>query len=372
MLKFTDKRGNTIYAYQHPARLNIYIDFGSHSGCTVFLAGGAWCAGSSQVRIWGDNACLFVGDSVLGDVNLVLSQGACCYIGNRVFMVANARGQRIRVKGDKVVLLGDDCLLSEDIDIVTTDGHRIYDKDTCKWVSGNRSVFLGDHVWLGRSSSILKGSCISSGSMLGFGSVLAGRWIQSHAVAAGSPARVLAEDRIWSCENTLFSGEISATQQEMEKGTFEHDATTVIRPCNLEHTLKEIGSSHEKIKFLYDVLYLRAEHNRFAWNAEDVTAAADVVIPYGNSFERLLEETRLKEERWLSFPTFTQDEIRCIKLLALWKHRHWIWWQYQRCALMRRVTWGKKKRKYQEKKLHYRERLRRIEACKNMMQSYLR
>lgn len=40
MLKFTDKRGNTIYAYQHPARLNIYIDFGSHSGCTVFLAGG--------------------------------------------------------------------------------------------------------------------------------------------------------------------------------------------------------------------------------------------------------------------------------------------------------------------------------------------
>lgn len=25
MLKFTDKRGNTIYAYQHPAKLNIAV-----------------------------------------------------------------------------------------------------------------------------------------------------------------------------------------------------------------------------------------------------------------------------------------------------------------------------------------------------------
>ncbi len=67
------------------------------------------------------------------------------------------------------IIIGNDGLFSFDIWLRTSDPHLIYDIKRKKRINYSKSIFVGDHVWLGQRCLILKGSQIGSGSVVGGG-----------------------------------------------------------------------------------------------------------------------------------------------------------------------------------------------------------
>lgn len=75
----------------------------------------------------------------------------------------------------KHCFIGDNCMFSFDILIRNSDHHLIYDCENNKRINPTKSVFIGDHVWIGQLVNILKGTRIDSGSIVGASSVVAGK-----------------------------------------------------------------------------------------------------------------------------------------------------------------------------------------------------
>lgn len=63
------------------------------------------------------------------------------------------------------IIIGRDCLLSYGICMRTADLHIVYDCNTKKRINYSKSILNGDHVWIGQSALILKGSRIGSGAI---------------------------------------------------------------------------------------------------------------------------------------------------------------------------------------------------------------
>lgn len=92
-------------------------------------------------------------------------------------------------------------MIAESVYITNTDGHPIYD------ASGNRlnkgkSTYIGDHVWIGRGSEILKGVKIYSGSIIGARSVVT-KDTPSNSVSVGNPSRTIMNGVTFSRQTTL-------------------------------------------------------------------------------------------------------------------------------------------------------------------------
>lgn len=369
MLKCTDERGNVIYARRHPAELNIHIDFGQHSGCAVYLAPEAESWGCTSIAVRGDGATVFVGNAKLGDLAVEVHEHAVCYIGNDTTMHTKARPQRLRISPHAAIFIGDDCVISENIDMSVLDWHPIYDADSGNRVNGSRSIFIGDHIWLGRNTSILKGSRMASGGILGLGAILSGKYCPPNSIYAGVPAKMLGVGKFWG---RVEAGQ-SATEQEREMGIFEYDADVVIRPCDIDCTLKSLATSHEKMAFLYDVFYCKHEHNRFAWDEETANACDGTVITYKDSFETHVTGVTTVYKNWTSpllrapWAYLGDDALGVAQLQALWLKRHSIRWRYWRSVFMRSISHGKRKNKYGEKEARYRYLMSQIDAYEKMM-----
>ena len=140
----------------------------------------------------------------------------------------------------------------------------------------------------------------------------------------------------------------------IKQGIFEHDSSVVIRPCDIDYTLKSLKSASEKIAFLYDTFYLKAEHNRFAWNEEEAYATDGRHIPYQDSFSQHISQEGVKLQRLTSFPGQIIYDPKGFELWALYNRRYSIFLKYWYCVFMRTISRGRRKLKYKEKKAHYR------------------
>ena len=70
----------------------------------------------------------------------------------------------------KEIKIGEGVILSWDCLIMDTDFHQIYKENTL--INEDRSIEIGNRVWIGARSLILKGSSIPDGSVIAAGSVV--------------------------------------------------------------------------------------------------------------------------------------------------------------------------------------------------------
>lgn len=97
----------------------------------------------------------------------------------------------------KHCFIGDNCLFSFGIWIRNADPHLIYNcEDDCR-VNLSKSVFIGDHVWIGQSAMILKGTEIDSGSIIGAMSLVSGKKIPHNQIWAGNPCSFIKKGIFW-------------------------------------------------------------------------------------------------------------------------------------------------------------------------------
>lgn len=117
--------------------------------------------------------------------------------GNEIKIGNNTRinGADFIVHNGTKVEIGTGCLFSTSIDVRTIDSHFIFNSDGER-INPDRDIYIGNHVWIGRMVSILKGSQIEDGSIIGSMSLVSG-FIPKDVIAVGVPAKVIKEKITW-------------------------------------------------------------------------------------------------------------------------------------------------------------------------------
>jgi len=98
---------------------------------------------------------------------------------------------------DESLSIGDNCLFSWGIKARTSDGHSIVDLVTNRAINLPKDIVIADRVWVGEDVSFLKGSKISSDSVVGSRAVVTKPFEESHVVVAGFPAKVVKKNIKW-------------------------------------------------------------------------------------------------------------------------------------------------------------------------------
>lgn len=95
--------------------------------------------------------------------------------------------------------IGKDCMFSHHIRIFTTDMHSILDDNGVR-INKAEDILIGNHVWIGMGATILKGSHLPDGSILGAGSVYSRKYIDNNCIYVGNPAKKIKDQINWSRE----------------------------------------------------------------------------------------------------------------------------------------------------------------------------
>lgn len=82
---------------------------------------------------------------------------------------------------EKNITIGANCLFSWDILIMDTDWHKIIDEHK-NTINKPAPVFIGNHVWIGCRTTVLKGVKIADGSVIAAGSTITKSITESNAI----------------------------------------------------------------------------------------------------------------------------------------------------------------------------------------------
>lgn len=153
--------------------------------------------GKIWINVYGDNCCVEIGDGLSVDQDLNIAIGANSSTYGKVVNCSIKIGSGTYIGSTRIVLVnsytnvsvGSNCMFSFDITLYQTDMHPIYEFGTDKIVNISRSMIIGDRTWLGKGVSVLKNSIIPNGCIVGWGSVVSGKFTVPNSIICGNPAR---------------------------------------------------------------------------------------------------------------------------------------------------------------------------------------
>lgn len=95
------------------------------------------------------------------------------------------------------IVIGENCMLSRDISINTTDFHSIIDMNLNKKTNPDKNVLIGNHVWIGNRVYVNKDATIGANSIVAAKSVVPGKFFEENSIIGGIPAKVIKEGVTW-------------------------------------------------------------------------------------------------------------------------------------------------------------------------------
>lgn len=171
-------------------QLTLNIKYNNSKGCKIYVGKGA--KGNANIVFKGDNSKVYIGSRcVLKDVDIRVKQsGNIVAIGNGTQIY----GRTKLVSGNGLyedntirpyILIGDGCLIAEDVIFRNTDSHPIYDDEE---VLNNpiTGIRIHNHVWIGERASILKNVSVGDGSIIALGAVVS-KSVPADHIARGNP-----------------------------------------------------------------------------------------------------------------------------------------------------------------------------------------
>lgn len=166
----------------------------------------------------------------------------------------------------KHIFIGNECLFSLGVFMRLADPHLIYDVSSKQRINPSQSIFIGDHVWVGQEAKILKGTHIHSGSIVGAGSVVAGKIIDSNTSWGGNPAQELRKNIFWTGECVH-----GWTEEQSQKSQTREDDIYIYRNNTeeylpfeeLDRHLTKAANADLRYEYLY-TLIKDTTKNRFA------------------------------------------------------------------------------------------------------------
>lgn len=97
------------------------------------------------------------------------------------------------------IAFGDGCLIGAGAAFSVSDMHSVIEIATGRRLNPAQDIRLGDRVWLGEGTRVLKGATIGDGAIVGAGSLVTGE-VPTDSMAIGTPARVIRRGVTWRHE----------------------------------------------------------------------------------------------------------------------------------------------------------------------------
>lgn len=175
-----------------------------------------------KFRVYGDNNRIVFAESMYSIRNVVISifgNNNLIQIGrnfasdglsfsvednnNKIILGENCHGggnsELAAIEGTDIIL-GDDCMLSANITIRTGDSHSVLNAQTSQRINQSKSVVIGEHVWIGNTVLVFKGTEIGAHSIVAGGSVVTGKKFPNNCIIGGNPAKIIKENVDWCSE----------------------------------------------------------------------------------------------------------------------------------------------------------------------------
>lgn len=243
-------RGNVLYCADNVIISDSYINFNGNNSI-VYLNSSRY---EYRLRLNIYNQCSFY----MGKDN---------YISDNITVILSEQ---------KNIFIGDNGAFGVNITMRTQDPHLIYSCLNYERINPSKSIYLGDHVWIGQDVRILKGTCIDSGSIVGAMSVVSGKKIQSNSIWVGNPCRQVKDKIFWDIssvhgftadktEESLYYPNFVSKHKKNgnnEYWIYKYNPNETIEWDEIENTLSTTQDSNDKLEYLINLLG-RKKKNRF-------------------------------------------------------------------------------------------------------------
>ena len=160
----------------------------------MFLFG--YCGVGTQDGFFERTVWKVRGTVIIYGNNIVIGRGSRFVVSGELSLDNNFTiTGRSTIICHKKLIIGENVLISWDVLIMDTDFHRIYDANN-SFINDDKAITIGDNVWIGCRSTVLKGSVIPRGSIIAAGSIVAGL-LESEESIYTTGGRVLKENISW-------------------------------------------------------------------------------------------------------------------------------------------------------------------------------
>ena len=96
----------------------------------------------------------------------------------------------------KKITFGSDVLIGWNTEIIDGDAHKIID-DFGERKNSDREIKIGNHVWIGANSKIMKGACIGDNSIIASNTILLSNIDLNGVIVGDLPNRILKQNINW-------------------------------------------------------------------------------------------------------------------------------------------------------------------------------
>lgn len=242
----TEIQENRIIGYQ-PQLQNSHIVFNGKNNILVCDKGVKLV--DSEICFQGDNSLVYL-KSKECRLNVGIFNNSVFYVGTRNYF---NQTMKVVVAEEKNVFFGNYNNFSLNIKVRNSDAHPIYDIASKLRINFSNSIYIGDCVWIGQDASLLKGTHICSGSVVGAQSVVANKIIPANTIWCGNPAKQVRENIVWhkSCVNGWQSEEtLKFIDYTKKKVSYSKRFQTDDEFCKIEESLNKYETAYQKYLYL--------------------------------------------------------------------------------------------------------------------------
>lgn len=97
------------------------------------------------------------------------------------------------------LIIGNDSMFSSQVNFSTTDSHSIEDLEGYR-INQAKDIQIGNHVWIGQKTLVLKGSSVADNCIVGAYSLVNKKLTETNSIYAGHPAHKVKEGINWNRE----------------------------------------------------------------------------------------------------------------------------------------------------------------------------
>ena len=94
--------------------------------------------------------------------------------GSSITIGDNCRLNGVYVHAQASITIGDNCVMASGVNIIDSNGHETKSLDRTKGRDIPKEIIIGNNVWIGLNSIVLKGSIIGDNAIIAAGSVVKG------------------------------------------------------------------------------------------------------------------------------------------------------------------------------------------------------
>ena len=150
---------------------------------------------SVTLRIIGNNHRINIGaNCVIKSGEIWLEDNGCILEIGDYTTIENAH---LAVTESTKLIIGKDCMFAKQTEVRTGDFHAIFDRKSKERINKAKDIIIGDHVWIANRVTILKGSIIHNGAVVGNNSIITGE-VPSNSVVIGVHNKAIKENIEWT------------------------------------------------------------------------------------------------------------------------------------------------------------------------------